>query len=107
MDSLFLISVFRLYPGLKMSFKHNSVRENLFLYACFCWDTGLSLREMDQNLEFGGLVGYGSSCLDSVFRYRLHAILNDAAGAVPARSGKGLGYCYMIWRVQIHVCLVT
>ena len=102
MDVLFLISVFRLYPGLKMTFKHNSVRKNLFLSACFCWESGLSLREMDQKFKFGGLIGYGNSCLDSVFRYskvfRLHAILHDAAGAVRAHSGKGPGYCYMIGR---------
>ena len=87
MDVLFLISVFRLYPGLKMTFKHNSVRKkNLFLSACFCWDSGLSSRQMDQNFKFGGLIGYGNSCLDSIIRYskvfRLHAILHDAAGAV-------------------------
>ena len=102
MDVLFLFSVFRLYPGLKMSFEHYSVRKNLFLSACFCWDSGLSLREMDQKFKFGGLIGYGNSFLDSVFRYskvfRLHAILHDAAGAVRTHSGKGPGYCYMIGR---------
>ena len=86
MDLLFLISVFRLYPGLKMSFEHNNVRKNLFLNACFCWDSGLFLSEMDQDIIFGGLIGYGNSYLDSVFRcskvFRLHAILHDAAGAV-------------------------
>ena len=86
MDVLFLMSVFRLYPGLKMTFKHNSARKKLFLSACFCWDSGLSLREMDQKLKFGALIDYGNSGLDSVFRYskvfRLHAILHDAAGAV-------------------------
>ena len=76
----FLISVFRLYQGLQMWFEHNSVRKNLFLSACFCWDSGLSLREMYQKFKFGGLIGYGSSYLDSVFRYSkvftLHAILH-------------------------------
>ena len=100
MDVLFLISVFRLYPGFKMSFVHNSVRKNLFLRACFCWDSGLSLREMDQKFNFGGLIGYGNSCLDSVFHsskvFRLHATLHDAAGALRTHSGKGPGYCYMI-----------
>ena len=85
-----------------MSFEHNSVRKNLFLSAGFCWDSRLSLREMDQNFKFGGTIGYGDSYLDSVFRYskvfRLHAILNDAAGAVRVHSGKGPGYCYMIGR---------
>ena len=100
MAVLFLISVFGLYIGLKMSFEHNSVGKNLFLSARFCWDSGLSLRAMDQKFEFGGLIGYGNSCLDSVFRdskvFRLHAILHDAAGAVRSQSGKGPGYCYMI-----------
>ena len=102
MDVLFLISIFRLYPGIKLSFKHNSVRKNLFLSACFCWNSRLFLREMEQKFPFGGLIDYGNFYLDSVFRYskvfRLHAILNDAAGAVRAHSGKGPGYCYMIGR---------
>ena len=102
MDVLFLISVFRLYPGLKMTFQHNGVRKNLFLSASFFWDSRHSLREMDQKFKFGGLIGYGNSYLDSVFRYskvfRLHAIFQDAAGAVRAHSGKRPGYCYMIGR---------
>ena len=102
MDVLFLISVFRLYAGLKTSFEHNSFRKNLFLSACFCWDSSLSLHEMEQKFNFGGLIGYGNSHLDSVFRYskvfRLHAILHDAAGAVRSLSDRGPGYCYMIGR---------
>ena len=99
MDGLFLMSIFRLYPGFKMSFEHNSVRKNLFLSACSCW---VSLREMDQNFKFGGTIGYGDSYLEFLFRhfkvFRLHGILHDAAGAVRAHSGKGPGYCYMIGR---------
>ena len=94
--------LFGLYPGLKVSFEHNSVLKNLFLSACFCRDSRLSVREMDQKFKFGGASGYGDSYLDSVFRYskvfRLHAILHDAAGQVRAHSGKGHGYCYMIER---------
>ena len=56
----------------------------------------------DHKFKFGGLIGYGSSYLDSVFRYskvlRLHAILQDAAGAFRSHTGKGRGYCYMIGR---------
>ena len=102
MDVLFLMSIFPLYPGLKMSFEHYSVRKNLFLSACFCWDSRLSLREMDQNFKIGGKIGYGDSYLDSVFRYskvfRLHAILHDAAGGVRLQTGTIPGYCYMIGR---------
>ena len=102
MDVFFLMNIFRLYMGLKLSFKHNSVLKNLFLSAGFCWDSRLSLREMDQKFKFGGTIGYGDSYLDSVFRYskvfRLHATLQDAAGAVRSHRGKGPGYCYMIGR---------
>ena len=109
MNALFLISTFWLYPGFKMSFEHNSVRENLFLSACFCWDSRLSLRKMDQKFKFGGLIGNRNSCLDSVFCYskvfRLHAILHDAAGAVRPHGGKGPSYCYMIGRGS-NSCLI-
>ena len=102
MDVFFLISVFRLYPGLKKTFEHNSNRKNLFLSACFRRDSGLSLREMDQKLKIGGLIGYGNSYLDSVFRYfkifELHAILHVAAGTLRTHSGKDPGYCYKIGR---------
>ncbi len=57
---------------------------------------------MDQKFKFGGTIRYGDSYLDSVFRYskvfRLHAKLNDDAGAVRSQTGKGPGYCYMIGR---------
>ena len=102
MDLLFLMSIFRLYPGLKMSFENNGVRKNLFLSACFCWDSRLSLHEMDQKIKFGGLLGCGNSCFDTVFRYsevfRLHAKLRDAVGAVRSHSGTGPGYSYIIGR---------
>ena len=84
---------FRLYPGLKMSFEHNSVRKDLFLSACFCWLYRLSLRKMDQNFKFSGIIGYGDSYLEFLFRHfkvcRLHAIPHDAGGAVRAHIGKG------------------
>ena len=53
MDVLFLISVFRLYPGSKITIEHNSVRKNLFLIACFCWDSSkmfMSLIVLDKEL---------------------------------------------------------
>ena len=83
-----------------MSFERKSVRENIFIKACFCWDSTLSLRELDQKLKFGVTIGYEDSDLDFYFRhfkvFRLHAILHDAGGAVRAHSGKGPGYCYMM-----------
>ena len=83
-----------------MSSEHNSVHKNLFLGACFPWDSRLSSREMDQKFIIVGNIGYGDSHLEFMFRhckaFRLHAMLHDAAGAVPVHSGKGSGYCYMI-----------
>ena len=68
----------------------------------FFWDPRLSLGEMDQKFKFGGLIGYGKFYMDSILcyskKFRLHAILPDAAGAVRAHTGKGHGYCYMIGR---------
>ena len=102
MDVRFLMSVFRRHRGFKMSFENNSVRKNLILSVCFCWDSILSLREMDQNFKIGGTIGYVNTYLESFFRlfntFKLHAILDDAAAAVRAHSGKGAGYCYKIGR---------
>ena len=102
MDDIFLMSILQLYPGSKMSFERKSLCKKLFLSACFCWDSRLSLREMDHKFKFGATIGYGDSYLEFLFRhfkvFRLHAILRDAAGAVQAQSGKGPGYCYTIGR---------
>ena len=69
LDVLFLMSISRKYPGFKMSFEHNSARKNLFLSANFCWESRLSLREVDQKLIFGGTFGYADSYLDFSWRH--------------------------------------
>ena len=100
MDVIFLMSIFRLYPGLKMSFEQNSFRKDLFLSACFCCDSRLSLREMDQKFKTGGTIGYGNSYMEFLFRhfkiFRLRATLHDAFRAVRAQCVKRHGYCYVI-----------
>ena len=102
MGVLFLMNIFRLISGLKLSFEHNSVSKNLFLSACFCWYTYFSLGDVDEKVKFGGTIGYGDSYFEFLFRlfkvFRLHAILHDAAGAVRAHSSKSPGYCLMIGR---------
>ena len=102
MDVLFFMHIFRLYPELKMSTEHRGVRKNLFLSASFCWDSGSSLRGVDQKFPSGGLIGYEKSYLHSILCYpkviRLHAILLDAAGSVGSHTGKRPGYCHMIGR---------
>ena len=85
-----------------MSIENNSFRKNLLLSACFCWDSRLSSREMDQKLKFGGSIGYGNSNSEFLYRhfklFRLHARLHDAVGSVWPYSGEGSGNCYMIGR---------
>ena len=101
MDDLFQLSIFPLYLGLKLSFEHNGIRKNLSLGACFCWDSGLFLLDLDQKLNFSGTIGYDDLSLE-FFRqfkvFRLHAVLDNAAAAVKAQYDKGPGYCYMIGR---------
>ena len=78
-----------------------SVCKNLFVSACCCWYSRLSLREMDQKFTLGGTIGHGDSHLEFLFRhhkvFRLHTI-HDAAGTARTNSGKSPGYCYMIGR---------
>ena len=85
-----------------MSFEHIKVRKNLFFVACFCWESRLSLSEMDQKFKFVRTIDYANSYLEFLFRhfkiFTLQAIQQDAAGAVRAYNGKGPGYSYMIGR---------
>ena len=109
MDVLFLMNIFRLYLGFKMSFEHHSVCKNLFLNACFRWDSGLSLREMDKKFKFGALIVWNlyfftRKYLDCMQNYTMlleqcgHIVAKDQATAITA-----------IWlgEDQIHVCSVT
>ena len=109
MDVIFLVNIFRFYLSAKSKFFHKCTRKNLFSGACYYWDGTSSLREVDHTFSHGGKIGYGDSYLDSVFRYskvfRLHAILNDAAGAVRLRTCKRPGHCYIIGRGP-NICLL-
>ena len=51
MGFFFLISVFLLYSGLKLSIEHNRFCKNLFLKACSGWDARFSSPEWDQSLN--------------------------------------------------------
>ena len=57
---------------------------------------------MDQRFKFGETIGDDDLDLEFLILhfkvFGLNAILYDAAGAVRAHSGKGLGYCYLIGR---------
>ena len=91
------MSILLLYPGLKLSFQHKSASKNLFLVAFSCWDSRLSVHDMDRKLNCGGITGCGDSYLEVTFRLlkilRLHALLHDVVGAVQSHSGKVPGHC--------------
>ena len=111
MDVLLLMSNFRLYPGLKMSCEHKSARKNLFLIACFCWDSRLSLLQMDQKFKFGGTIGYRNSNLEFFFvisKYldytQYYVMLLEQCGHIVVKD-----LVTVIWldEDEIHVCSVT
>ena len=111
MEVLFLITFFRLYPGLKMSFENNVVRKNLFLSACFCWYSRLSLLEKDQKLKFGGTIGYGDSYLEfhfvilkSLDYTQYYMMLLEHCKRIVAKVQATLAW---LGEDQNHVCLVT
>ena len=88
---------FPIVSGNKISFKHNSLRKNLFFSKCLCWDSRCSLGELDQKYKLGGTFGSGDTYLQFLFcqfkLFRLHARLLDAAREKGAHSGKRIGYC--------------
>ena len=110
MDVLFLTIILRFHSGLILSIEYNSACKNQFLSSCRCWDSRLSLCEVNQKPKVGAVIGCGDSYLEFLFChfriFRLHAKLHDAAGAVHAGSGKRSGDCYMIGRLPNHMRLV-
>ena len=89
----------RVFEIISQDFSSNTKRKNLFLCTCIVLDPDINLKEMDQKFPFGGLIGYGNSCMDYFFAnskiFRLHAVLHDSAGSVKSITKKGPGYCYV------------
>ena len=94
-----LNEILRIFEIIKQDFSSNTKRKNLFLCTCIVLDPDINLKEMDQKFPFGGLIGYGNSCMDYFFAkskiFRLHAILHDSAGSVKSTTTKGPGFCYV------------
>ena len=87
----------RIFEIVKQEFPSNKKRKNLFLCTCIVLEPDINLKEMDQKFPFGGLIGYGKSCMDSFFAnskiFKLHAIIHDSFGSVKPTTKKGPGYC--------------
>ena len=95
-----LLNIFSCYSSIFPMFPNNEKQKNCFLAACKIWNQNINLEEIDQNFPHGGLIGYGNSILDFSLAkskvFRLHAILQNSAGAVKATTNQGPGYCYML-----------
>ena len=91
--------ILRVFEIIRQDFSSNTKRKNLFLCTCIVLDPDKKLKKMDQKFPFGGLIGYGNSCMDYFFAkskiFRLHAILHDSAGSVKSTTKKGPGYRYV------------
>ena len=93
-----LNEILRIFEIIRQNFSSNTKRKKLFLCTCFDLDPDINLKEMDQKFLFGGLIGYGNSCMGNFFAnskiFRLHAILHDSAGFVKSTKKKGPGYSF-------------
>ena len=65
-------------------------KEKITFFVRIVLDPNISVKEMDQKLPFGGLIGCGNSCMDYFFAnskvFRLHEFLEDAAGSVKSTT---------------------
>ena len=86
----------RNFDLIEHDFSSNTKRKNFFV-PVLVLDPNINLKEMDQKFPFGGLIGYGSSCMEYFFasskHFRPHANLHDAARSVKFTTYKGPGYC--------------
>ena len=101
----------RVFEIIRQDFSSSTKRKNLFLCTCIVLDPDINLKEMDQKFPFGGLIGYGNSCMDYFFAnskiFRLHAILDDSAGSVKSTTKKVLGIVMLHLVSPVHAFLVT
>ena len=108
-DVLLLMSISRLYSGIKVLFEQSSAHKNFFPSACRCWDARLSLLEVDGNFKLDGTIGFRDAQLEFKFIlskvFWLYEALHDAAAAVRSYSGKGTDYCYTN-RIELNSCLL-
>ena len=54
----------RNFDLIKYDFSSNTKGKNYVFCTCIVLDPNINLKEMDQKFPFGGLNGYGNSCMD-------------------------------------------
>ena len=72
-----LKEIFRFSEIMKLHFLITAKRKNLFLFTCIVLDPDIKLKEVDQNIPFGGQIEFGNFFLDYFFanskNFRLNA----------------------------------
>ena len=80
------------------SFANNTERKNYFLAVCYSHDPSVDLELVNERAPFGGIIRIGNLKLENIFGnfkiFKLHAVLNDAAGFMRTNYSKGPGYIY-------------
>ena len=59
-----LNEILRVFEIIRQDFSSNTKKKNLFLCTCIVLDPDINLKEVDPKFPFGGLIGYGNSCMD-------------------------------------------
>ena len=94
------MSIFRLYPRLKMSFEHNSDRKTFFQVNVSVGLLDFHYVRQMKKITFGGTISYGDSYLELSVRhfkvFRLQALLHVFVGAEKSHGGEDLGHSHMI-----------
>ena len=94
---------------LRRQFPKNTDRKNFFLAACYRIESIVDSSYINDNCEFGGVIGIENSRLDRLFKrykiFRLHACLHDAAGYMKSEHNLGPGYIYVL-NSRINSCFL-
>ena len=56
-----------IFEIIKQDFPSKTKSKKLSLFTCIVLDPDINSKELDQKLPFGGLIGYGNSCIDNFF----------------------------------------
>ena len=59
-----LNAILSIFEFIKQFFSSNTKRKILFFSTWVVSDLDINLKEMDQKISFGGLIGYENSCMD-------------------------------------------
>ena len=93
--------VIKIFDELVKVFPENGVSKNAFLLVCQVIDSTRDLTAINEQCEYGGLIGPGNSFLHPLLQkskpFRVHAVFHDAFGFMKEKYNLGPGYVYTLW----------